>query len=247
MSIAAWALAAEPGSESASDAGVVSQAWTWLASADSWSGDGGIGARILEHLGYSLLATVIAAVIGVALGVVVGHTGRGQGAVLGASGILRAMPSLGLLTFLALIIPAGVTLPLIPSTIVLVILAVPPILAATASGFRSIDRSVIDAAYAMGHSTKQVIGRVEFPLAMPVLIGGLRSAWLQVLATATIAAYLGLGGLGRFLLDSLAVRDYGVMLGAAVLVAGLALITDLVFTIAEKVLAPAGARTGGAR
>lgn len=247
MSISASALVVESAAESASDAGVVSQAWTWLASADSWSGDGGIGARILEHLGYSLLATVIAAVIGVALGVVVGHTGRGQGAVLGASGILRAMPSLGLLTFLALIIPAGVTLPLIPSTIVLVILAVPPILAATASGFRSIDRSVIDAAYAMGHSTKQVIGRVEFPLAMPVLIGGLRSAWLQVLATATIAAYLGLGGLGRFLLDSLAVRDYGVMLGAAVLVAGLALITDLVFTIAEKVLAPAGARTGGAR
>ena len=247
MSISASALVVESAAESASDAGVVSQAWTWLVSADSWSGDGGIGARILEHLGYSLLATVIAAVIGVALGVVVGHTGRGQGAVLGASGILRAMPSLGLLTFLALIIPAGVTLPLIPSTIVLVILAVPPILAATASGFRSIDRSVIDAAYAMGHSTKQVIGRVEFPLAMPVLIGGLRSAWLQVLATATIAAYLGLGGLGRFLLDSLAVRDYGVMLGAAVLVAGLALITDLVFTIAEKVLAPAGARTGGAR
>ena len=247
MSISASALVVESAAESASDAGVVSQAWTWLASADSWSGDGGIGARILEHLGYSLLATVIAAVIGVALGVVVGHTGRGQGAVLGASGILRAMPSLGLLTFLALIIPAGVTLPLIPSTIVLVILAVPPILAATASGFRSIDRSVIDAAYAMGHSTKQVIGRVEFPLAMPVLIGGLRSAWLQVLATATIAAYLGLGGLGRFLLDSLAVRDYGVMLGAAVLVAGLALVTDLVFTIAEKVLAAAGARTGGAR
>ena len=247
MSISASALVVESAAESETDAGVVSQAWTWLASADSWSGDGGIGARILEHLGYSLLATVIAAVIGVALGVVVGHTGRGQGAVLGASGILRAMPSLGLLTFLALIIPAGVTLPLIPSTIVLVILAVPPILAATASGFRSIDRSVIDAAYAMGHSTKQVIGRVEFPLAMPVLIGGLRSAWLQVLATATIAAYLGLGGLGRFLLDSLAVRDYGVMLGAAVLVAGLALVTDLVFTIAEKVLAPAGARTGGAR
>ena len=247
MSISASALVVESAAESASDAGVVSQAWTWLTSGDSWSGDGGIGARILEHLGYSLLATVIAAVIGIALGVVVGHTGRGQGAVLGASGILRAMPSLGLLTFLALIIPAGVTLPLIPSTIVLVILAVPPILAATASGFRSIDRSVIDAAYAMGHSTKQVIGRVEFPLAMPVLIGGLRSAWLQVLATATIAAYLGLGGLGRFLLDSLAVRDYGVMLGAAVLVAGLALVTDLVFTIAEKVLAPAGARTGGAR
>ncbi len=233
--------------DSATDRNVVAQAWAWLTSGDSWSGGAGIGARLLEHLGYSLLATAIAAVIGIALGVVVGHTGRGQGVVLGASGILRAMPSLGLLTFLALIIPAGVTLPLIPSTIVLVILAVPPILAGTASGFRSIDRSVIDAAYAMGHSTKQVIGQVEFPLAMPVLVGGLRSAWLQVVATATIAAYLGLGGLGRFLLDSLAVRDYGVMLGAAVLVAALALITDLAFTVAEKSLARVGARTGGTR
>lgn len=231
----------------AENASVVGQAWSWLTSAGSWTGDGGIGVRILEHLGYSIVATVIAAILGVMLGAVVGHTGRGQGAVLGASGILRAMPSLGLLTFLALVIPAGVTLPLIPATIVLVILAVPPILAATAAGFRSIDRAVVDAAYAMGHSTRQVVGRVEFPLAMPVLIGGLRSAWLQVLATATIAAYLGLGGLGRFLLDSLAVRDYGVMLGAAVLVAGLALVTDLLFTIAEKLLAPAGARTGGDR
>lgn len=102
----------------ASNAGVFSQTWTWLTSGDSWTGDGGIGVRILEHLGYSLLATVIAAVIGIALGVIVGHTGRGQGVVLGTSGILRAMPSLGLLTFLALIIPAGVTLPLIPATIV---------------------------------------------------------------------------------------------------------------------------------
>ena len=225
------------------DSNVLADAWAWLTTAGSWGGAGGIGQRVAEHLGYSLLATVIAAVIGIAVGAVIGHTGRGEGVVLGLSGVLRAMPSLGLLTFLALIIPAGITLPLIPATVVLVILAVPPILAGTSSGFRSIDRVTVDAAYAMGHSTGQVVRQVEFPLAMPVLIGGVRSAWLQVLATATIAAYLGLGGLGRFLLDALAVRDYGMMLGAAVLVAGLALITDAAFAVAMKMLS----RRGGAR
>lgn len=226
----------------AGDGNVVAQAWTWLTAADSWSGSGGIGARILEHLGYSLLATGIAAVIGIVAGAVIGHTGKGDNIVLGLSGVLRAMPSLGLLTFLALVIPAGVTLPLIPATIVLVILAVPPILAATSSGFRAIDRATIDAAYAMGHSTRQVVGEVEFPLAMPVLLGGVRSAWLQVLATATVAAYLGLGGLGRFLLDALAVRDYGMMLGAAVVVAVLALVTDAILLGVVKLASMRGGR-----
>ncbi|MEJ6020233.1 ABC transporter permease [Corynebacterium sp. H113] len=223
---------------------VPEQAWSWLTTASSWSGDSGIGMRIAEHLGYSFLATFLSAIIGIGLGIFVGHTGRGQAVVLGVSGIFRAMPTLGLLTFLALIIPAGITMPLIPATIVLVFLAVPPILAATASGFRAIDRSTIDAAYAMGHSTWQVISSVELPLAMPVLVGGLRSAWLQVLATATVAAYLGLGGLGRYLLDALAVRDYGIMLGAAIIVAVLALISDALFSQAERAFTPAGLRLG---
>lgn len=225
---------------------VLRQAWEWLTSAASWRGDSGIAMRVAEHLGYTALAMCIAMVLGVSLGMVVGHTGRGRGAVLGLSGVLRAMPTLGLLTFLALIIPAGVTVALIPAMVVLVILAVPPVLAATAAGFAAVDRATVDAARAVGFSTRQVITSVELPLALPVLIGGVRSAWLQVLATATVAAYLGLGGIGRYLLDSLAVRDYGVMLGAALIVAVLSLLTDTIFALAQRLVAPRGVARGAA-
>lgn len=229
------------------NSGALSQAWQWLTTSSSWQGESGIFNRIAEHLGYAALATVIAVVLGVGLGIVVGHTGRGRGAVLGASGVLRAMPTLGLLTFLALVIPSGITVALIPATIVLVILAVPPVLAATAAGFEAVNRDTIDAATAMGFSTRQVITEVEMPLALPVVIGGIRSAWLQVLATATVAAYLGLGGLGRYLLDALAVRDYGVMLAAAAIIAVLSLLSDALFALLEKVLSPAGAGGGRSR
>ncbi|MFW9252803.1 ABC transporter permease [Corynebacterium amycolatum] len=229
------------------EGGAFSQAWQWLTTASSWQGENGIWNRIAEHLGYSALATVIAVVLGVSLGIAVGHTGRGRGAVLGASGVLRAMPTLGLLTFLALVIPSGITVALIPATTVLVLLAVPPVLAATAAGFEAVSRDAIDAATAMGFSTRQVICGVELPLALPVIIGGIRSAWLQVLATATVAAYLGLGGLGRYLLDALAVRNYGIMLAAAAIIAALSFLSDGVFALSERLLTPAGQRGKEAR
>lgn len=229
------------------ESGAFSQAWQWLTTASSWQGEKGIWNRIAEHLGYSALATVIAVALGVGLGIAVGHTGRGRVAVLGVSGVLRAMPTLGLLTFLALVIPSGITVALIPATIVLVLLAVPPVLAATAAGFEAVNRDAIDAATAMGLSTRQVIGEVELPLALPVIIGGIRSAWLQVLATATVAAYLGLGGLGRYLLDALAVRNYGIMLAGAAIIAALSFLSDGVFALLERLLAPAGQKGKEAR
>lgn len=229
------------------DHGAFAGAWDWLSTSQSWWGDSGIHNRIAEHLGYTVLAMVFAVVIGVSLGMVVGHTGCGRAVVLGISGILRAMPTLGLLTFLALIIPSGITIALIPATIVLVILAIPPVLAATAAGFAAVDRDTVDAATAVGYSTKQVVMGVELPLALPVLIGGIRSAWLQVLATATVAAYLGLGGIGRYLLDSLAVRDYGVMLGAAVIIAILALLSDAFFAGVQRIVTPAGVQAATVR
>lgn len=223
---------------------IVQEMWSWLTSTSSWGGAEGIGTRLAQHVGYSLLALAFAAVIGIGVGIYVGHTGKGQGVVLGTSGILRAMPTLGLLTFLALVIPSGVTVPLLPATVVLVILAVPSVLAATASGILAIDRNTVDAAKAMGYSSRQIITDVELPLALPVLVGGIRSAWLQVVATATVSAYLGLGGLGRYLLDALAVRDYAVMLGAAIIVAALALVTDMVLAVLQKISVPAGMAGG---
>lgn len=223
---------------------IVQEMWSWLTSTSSWGGAEGIGTRLAQHVGYSLLALAFAAVIGIGVGIYVGHTGKGQGVVLGTSGILRAMPTLGLLTFLALVIPSGVTVPLLPATVVLVILAVPSVLAATASGILAIDRNTVDAAKAMGYSSRQIITDVELPLALPVLVGGIRSAWLQVVATATVSAYLGLGGLGRYLLDALAVRDYAVMLGAAIIVAALALVTDMALAVLQKISVPAGMAGG---
>lgn len=223
---------------------IVQEMWSWLTSTSSWGGAEGIGTRLAQHVGYSLLALAFAAIIGIGVGIYVGHTGKGQGVVLGTSGILRAMPTLGLLTFLALVIPSGVTVPLLPATVVLVILAVPSVLAATASGILAIDRNTVDAAKAMGYSSRQIITDVELPLALPVLVGGIRSAWLQVVATATVSAYLGLGGLGRYLLDALAVRDYAVMLGAAIIVAALALVTDMVLAVLQKISVPAGMAGG---
>ena len=223
---------------------IVQEMWSWLTSTSSWGGAEGIGTRLAQHVGYSLLALAFAAIIGIGVGIYVGHTGKGQGVVLGTSGILRAMPTLGLLTFLALVIPSGVTVPLLPATVVLVILAVPSVLAATASGILAIDRNTVDAAKAMGYSSRQIITDLELPLALPVLVGGIRSAWLQVVATATVSAYLGLGGLGRYLLDALAVRDYAVMLGAAIIVAALALVTDMVLAVLQKISVPAGMAGG---
>lgn len=205
---------------------ILAGAWNWLTDPANWSGSGGIGMRIAEHLGYTATAMAVACAIAIPLGTWIGHTGRGRTTAVALTGALRALPTLGLLTYLALTLPGGATAPIIPAIAVLVLMAVPPVLAGTYSGFESVGADTVDAAYAVGHSTRQVVLDVEFPLGLPVILGGVRSALLQVIATATVAAYVGLGGLGRYLLDALAVRDYGMMLGAALLIAVLALVVD---------------------
>ena len=187
-----------------------------------------------HHVGYSALAVGFAVLIGLPLGVAIGHSGRGRNVMLAASGVLRALPTLGLLTWLTLALPLGVRMPLVPSTIVLVVLAVPPVLAAAQSGVMSIPRPIVDAAVAMGLNTRQVVWSVELPLALPTILGGIRSCALQVIATATIAAYVGLGGLGRYLLDGMALRDYPLMLKGAVMVTVLALVVDGLFALVLK-------------
>lgn len=202
----------------------------WILTADNWAGPGGIGARVGEHLLYTVLALVLAAAIAIPLGLYVGHTGRGRTVAVSLAGALRAMPSLGLLTFLAIAMGLGLSAAVVPSTIVLAILAIPPLLASTYSGVEAIDPEVVDGARATGLTERQIITGVEVPLAWPLIMGGIRSATLQVIATATISAYLGLGGLGRYILDGLPVRDYAQMLAGAILVTVLALLCDAVLT-----------------
>ncbi|WJJ10165.1 ABC transporter permease [Prescottella equi] len=197
-------------------------AWDYLVDPANWQGPMGIGARILQHLWYSLLAVAGAAVIAVPIGLAIGHFRRGEIVVVGAVNALRSLPTLGVLTLLVLLLGLG----LVPPILALVLLGIPPLLAGAYAGVANVDRQVVDAAEAMGMTTRQVLLRVEVPNALPLILGGLRSATLQVIATATVAAYVNLGGLGRYIFDGLALRSYDRVLVGALLVAALALIVD---------------------
>lgn len=186
-----------------------------------------VGQRLLEHLWLTLLGLIPAILIAVPMGLYIGHTGRGRAVAVALSGGLRAIPSLGLLTVLALFLPGGaVERAWLPSMIVLVILAIPPILAGSYAGVQQIKPSVIDGARATGHSEMQILRSVEVPLALPQILDGIRSAAAQVVATATLCAYIGSGGLGRYLIDGLAQRDTHMMLVGVIWVIVLVIILE---------------------
>ena len=209
---------------------LVTATFDWLTDPAHWSGDDGITTRLLQHLGYTALTLLIASAIAIPLGLWIGHTGRFRSLAIGLSSALRALPTLGVLTLIVLFSGIG----LMPPIIALVILAIPPLLAGSYSGLESVDRNTIDAARAMGMTEGQILRKVEIPLAAPLLIGGIRSAALQVIATATVAAYVALGGLGRYLFDGIALRDTPKMLAGAVLVIMIALVFDALFAAIQK-------------
>jgi len=173
-------------------------AFAWLTDPVNWAGPGGIPARTGEHILYSFLTLVLAAVIALPSGFAVGHTGRFRGLSVGVSGALRALPTLGLVIYLALI---TTNITIVPPLIALTILAIPPVLAGAYSGLESVDRRTIDAARSIGMNSWQVFTKVELPLSLPLVIGGVRSGALQVIATWTVAAILPVGGLGRYLIE----------------------------------------------
>jgi osmoprotectant transport system permease protein len=179
----------------------------------------------------------------VPLGVFVGHTGKGESLIMGSVNAMRALPTLGLLILLVLIISPVFSSNLafvVPSLIVLVLLAVPPILSGVASGIRAIDRSVIDAARGMGFSTARIVWKIEIPCALPLTLSGIRGATLQIVSTATVAAYVSLDGLGRFIIDGRAGNDYAEMAGGAIVLAALAILLELGFAALGRVLVSPG-------
>ena len=216
------------------------QGWEWLSDPANWSGAAGIPIRTLEHLQYTGLTLLIAIAISVPIGLFIGHTGRGQVVVVTVSGLLRALPTLGMLTLFVLLAGLG----LMPPIWSLVLLAVPPLLAGTYSGIASVDRSIVDSARSMGLTELQILFRVEIPNGLKVLFGGLRGATLQVVATAAVVATINLGGLGRYLIDGLAVGDYGRVFGGAVIIAALALAVDGVIALAARLLISPGLQDG---
>lgn len=209
---------------------IFSEAASWLSNGANWSGDDGVPHRLVEHVGYTALTVAIAAAIALPLGLWIGHTGRLRTVAVALTGALRALPTLGVLTLMVLWRGIGLT----PAIVSLVVLAIPPLLAGAYAGLEAVDRATIDAARAIGMTEWQILVRVEIPLALDLIIGGVRSAVLQVVATATVAAYIGLGGLGRYLIDGIAVRDYAQMLGGSVVIVVLALALDAVFALVQR-------------
>jgi osmoprotectant transport system permease protein len=220
---------------------LISSIAAWLTDPAHWSGTSGIPVRLAEHLFYSGLALLVAVVIALPVGVLIGHSGRGGFVIVGLANGLRSLPELGLLTLLVLAMGIG----LVPVTIALAVLAIPPLLAGTYSGVRNVDRSVVDAARGVGMRESQVLLQVELPNALPLILGGLRAAALQVIATAAVAAYVSFGGLGRLLIDGLRTRDYPQMAAGAVLVAVLALAVEAVLALVQRHVVSPGLRAGG--
>ncbi|MDF5756401.1 ABC transporter permease subunit [Spongiactinospora sp. TRM90649] len=203
----------------------------------NWSGSDGIPARILEHLLYSVAALVLAALVAIPLGLWIGHTGRGSFAIVVIANLARALPTLGLVVLIAMLLGTASLWPLL---IALVALAVPAILVNTFEGIRGVDPDLRDAAYGMGLSGRQVLGRVLVPVALPLILLGLRLAAIQIVATAAVAAYTGLGGLGRYVIDGLAVKDYSVVLGGSVLIVLFALAVQSLFVLVGRFVVSPG-------
>lgn len=211
---------------------------SFFSDSTHWHGYDGIPTRLREHVQYSLIALAIAAAIGLPVGLLTGHTGRGGNTLSLIATAARALPSFGLLVLMFVLIGFG----LVPVMIPLVVLAVPPILVTTYEAMRSVDPSPVDAARGMGMNEASVLFQVELPVALPLILSGLRSAAIQIVSTATIAAYVSLGGLGRYIIDGLYQKNYEKVVGGATLVAGMALVTLGVFWGVARLAVSPGVR-----
>lgn len=216
----------------------LTQALHYIFTAANWGGNAGLGARIGEHLEYTVVAVAVSALIAVPIGMVIGHTGRGTVLVVTGVNALRALPTLGVLLLGVLLWGLG----LIPPTVALMLLGIPPLLAGTYAGIANVDPAVVDAARSMGMTETRVLLRVELPNALPLIVGGLRTATLQVVATATVAAYASLGGLGRYLIDGIQVRQFYIALVGALMVTALALLLDGLLAVAVWASTPGTGR-----
>lgn len=211
----------------------------WFADPAHWQGDGGIPHRVEEHVLMSLAALAAAAIIALPIGLLLGHYGRGGTLAINVSNVGRAIPSFALLVLFLQVVGLGA----VPAFLTLVALAVPPMVTNSYVGMRDLDRSLLDSARGLGMRGRQVLLKVELPNALPVVMAGVRTAGVQVVATATLAALVAWGGLGRYIVDGLALQDYVQVFAGALLVAILAAVAELVLAALQYILTPAGLRT----
>src|SRR6187401_1757619 len=225
----------------------------WLANPANWTDPrNGILLRLWEHLSLSAVALGLAVAIGLPLGLWIGHTGRGAGVVIAIANIGRAVPSvgwLGLVFPITLVILGRGGLGFIPAVIALTLLGIPPIVTNTFAGMREVDPDLIEAGRGMGMTARQVVRRVEVPVALPVILAGVRVSAVQIVATATLAAVVGGGTLGHFIVQGIFTRDLDRVVGAALLVSLLAIGTEVLFSLIERVVVSPGirARTASGR
>ncbi|CAN5671662.1 MAG: ABC transporter permease [Actinomycetota bacterium] len=212
----------------------------WFADPAHWSGADGVPMRLGEHIAYCLLATVLATAIALPLGLILGHTGRGGSLAINVSNAGRAIPTFGIVILAFLVAGSG----LLPITVALVLLAIPPILTNTYVAVRGIDHELRDAAEGMGMYGSQVLRQLEVPLAMPLIMAGIRTSAVQVVATATLAAFVSLGGLGRYIFDGLGQQVYAEVAAGAILVAVLALTVEYLLSKLQTAMTARGLRSG---
>lgn len=207
----------------------------WFGAGENWAGSDGAVHRILQHLALTGISLLIAAAIAVPVGVWLGHIGRGGGLAGNVSNVARAVPTFAVLVLLA-VGPLGLGNRSVVVSLVLFALA--PLLTNSFVGVDGVDRDVRESAKAMGMTGWQVLLRTELPLAVPLLMTGIRIATVQVVATATIAALIGGGGLGRLVVDGFTTQDDGMLLAGAVLVGALALLLDGLLALAQRAVDP---------
>ncbi len=206
----------------------------WFGSAERWAGPDAIPVRLGEHLLISGAAVLVAAGVAIPLGVLIGHARRGGAAAVNAANAGRAIPSFAVLVFALQLFGLGAA----PALAALVLLAVPPMLLNTYVALRDVDPDVRDAGRGMGMSGAQLLGTVELPLAVPLIMAGVRTATVQVIATAPLAALVAYGGLGRYIIDGILLRDFVRVFGGAVLVVAVSVLAELVFALLQRLVAP---------
>lgn len=210
----------------------------WLSVAENWTDPrNGILLRLWEHISLSAVALALATVIALPLGLWIGHSGRGAAVVIAIANIGRAVPSVGWLGIvfpLTLIALGRAGLGFIPSVIALTALGIPPIVLNTHAGMGQVEPDLVEAGRGMGMREVELVRRVEVPVALPVILAGIRVSAVQIVATATLAQIVGGGTLGEFIVQGIYVRAFERVIGAAILVALLAILTELLFSLLER-------------
>jgi osmoprotectant transport system permease protein len=216
----------------------IGQVLQWFLDGAHWQGDFGIPNRLFEHVYMSVISLAVAALIALPIGVTLGHVGRGGNLAINVSNVGRAVPSFALLVIAVQLVGIGFW----PAFIALVALGIPPIVTNSYIGMREVDADVREAAKGMGMRDRAVLWQIELPIATPLIMAGIRTSAVNIVATATLAALVAWGGLGRFIVDGLAQRDTVQLFSGAVLVALLSIAVELGLTGLQRITTPVGLR-----